>query len=190
MFLILLWLELENTFYGRRRNGSIFDILATAILMPLKCGSNTVVDGAAGRQQNSNIDNTEKKSQGGGGPGTEVEIEFETKTRWTQRKHHKLKGGGKGKGKGKGNSWDVVNHKYSVPQRQWGHCHMHFLEQVWTYITGISEATLLHLANATLIATRADIFRILDDSDRGKGEFFFWIIPELPGWGPKLAANL
>jgi DNA ligase (NAD+) len=52
-------------------------------------------------------------------------------------------------------------------------------------ISGLSEARLQQLFNATLIRVPADLFRILDeDAD------LFQSIIELPGWGDKSALNL
>jgi len=52
-------------------------------------------------------------------------------------------------------------------------------------ITGLSEARLQQLVNATLIRTPVDLFNILDEESD-----MFQNITELPGWGDKSALNL
>ena len=52
-------------------------------------------------------------------------------------------------------------------------------------ITGLSEARLQQLVNATLIRIPADLFDIIEDDNE-----MFQNITELPGWGNKSAINL
>ena len=122
------------------------------------CGSDTVFDLVAGRSSVKSADEDEKKSE-----------LSEATTKSKESVGQVLRCGGP---------------QLLCPPRAIGAL-SHTFSRSAIDITGLSEARLQQLVNATLIQVPADLFNILDEEHTMLKD-----IMELPGWGEKSANNL